>query len=99
MKTKHTPGPWQYDTDGHFVSVSMDASKMICDIRGWGWLKNMGHQKAVETQIANAKLIAAAPELLNAALMAITYLTKVNCGDEGDQAWQYLEQAIKKATE
>lgn len=61
---KHTPGPWQADEEGLFVSVDMDASKMICDIRGWGWLQKLGTEKAIEIQKSNCKLIAAAPDLL-----------------------------------
>lgn len=59
----YTPGPWQHDGHGDFVSVSMDASKMICDIRGWGWLQKLGEEKAIEIQKANGELIALAPTL------------------------------------
>lgn len=58
-----TPGPWQHDGNGDFVSVSMDASKMICDIRGWGWLQKLGEAQAIEIQKANGELIALAPTL------------------------------------
>lgn len=111
MKTnktdKHTPGPWQYDSDGHFVCVDMDASKMICDIRGWGWLQKMGHQKAVETQIANAKLIASAPDLLEACQWALKQFEKLSddgrypehlLSENGGNGFTPLVNAIKKAT-
>jgi len=49
---------------------------------------------------ANAKLIAAAPELLDAAKYAVECLEKltINTGDLGDQAYQSLKDAITKAT-
>ena len=55
-------------------------------------------------RLANAKIIAAAPDLLEACMYAVTCLAKLNIemgqiGDNGDQALQALEQAIKKATE
>lgn len=61
---KYTPGPWQADLDGECVIINNDYSKKICDIRGWGWLSKMGNDIAIETQKANAKLIAAAPDML-----------------------------------
>lgn len=98
MKTKHTPGPWQYDEDGHFVSVDMDASKMICDIRGWGWLQKMGHAKAIEVQKANAKLIAAAPDLLEALQDLINHCNISVPKGKMDYRKNAIE-AIKRATE
>ena len=38
-------------------------------------------------------------DLLTAAKMALEYIGKINSGDEGDQAYQYLEAAINKATQ
>lgn len=52
-----------------------------------------------ECALANAKLIAASPELLEALLDCVEYMKKVNNSDDGDQALQRAENAIKKATE
>lgn len=64
MESKHTPGPWIADIDGDCVYINDDYSKKICDIRGWGWLSKLGNTKAIATQKANCRLIAAAPDLL-----------------------------------
>jgi hypothetical protein len=48
---------------------------------------------------ANAKLIAAAPDLLEALQDCLEWMKKVNTSDEGDQAFQLAQNAIKKATE
>jgi len=62
METKHTPGPWTFDHDGEamFVyrdAVSDDDCESICDL--------CKHQPD-DLQLANARLIAAAPDLLEA---------------------------------
>ena len=64
----YTKGPWIEHQDGIDVYAE-DGQMKICDIRGWGYLTgsgslNLPEEKAVEIQIANAKLIAAAPDLL-----------------------------------
>lgn len=63
MNTKHTPGPW-------FLSLKHDNKKIIEidngsleDDRIWMVLF---HAKDAEVQLANARLISAAPELLEA---------------------------------
>ena len=68
-KIEHTPGPWRVEQMG-FLSVR--AGKMrICDIRGWGYLTDpriggICHEDDEAERIlgANARLIAAAPDLL-----------------------------------
>lgn len=93
MKTKHTRGKWyksSYDstTDASEFSINVYAAKdqhpkvakMVCG--------------SVEEQLANAKLIAAAPELLEALKNAIYIIdTKLN-GYGVDE----LKEVIKKAT-
>jgi len=61
MKTTHTPGPWTLDPD-NFVIAELDFGRQIiadpnCGIRIRDWS---------EEHRANARLIAAAPELLEA---------------------------------
>lgn len=71
---KHTPGPWEVG----YCSLNVMArdekgSFPVCDIRGWGHLTGRGHgalglspDEAEAIQTANARLIAAAPDLLDA---------------------------------
>lgn len=71
---EHTPGPWEVLGDARMVVGHDDKGMMtIADIRGWGHLMGNGHGAiglsavdAIEILRANARLIAAAPELLEA---------------------------------
>lgn len=60
MSTKHTPGRWRVSADGDEVTTSpigiLESSKTIC--------KTSSHYRSEEECHANARLIAAAPELL-----------------------------------
>ena len=58
MTTKHTPGPWHVDTEDQDADIHS----------GFGMAaKTMGHGHAQDGEgTANARLIAAAPELLDA---------------------------------
>ena len=64
--TKHTPGPWVYESEGknnHLGKFCTEAGELICDF---------GHDIPYEgvpgnpPDFANAHLIAAAPDLLEA---------------------------------
>lgn len=99
MKIKHTPGPWE-QRDGDFVFVEGDISKLICDIRGWGWLQQMGYEEAGKVRIANAKLIAAAPEMFEALRLAkeeieACYLS-LGKKDLSSPVLTYIHELIKK---
>jgi hypothetical protein len=63
--SKHTPGPWEFDGQSYIWS-DMAIGKMIAQIRGWGWLQKEGEEEAIAEQEANARLIAAAPEMYEA---------------------------------
>lgn len=60
----HTPGPWYAFDDQVFVREC----DLIADMRGWGWLhrKYQNDELAYAEQLANAKLIAKAPEMYEA---------------------------------
>ena len=87
----HTPGPWCADDEGMYVfgksvgGCSMEEGEhMVAQIRGWGHLRYRGEAEAVEVQKANARLIAAAPDLLTALNDLLErYTSLVNCGDCG----------------
>jgi len=83
----HTPGPWRaFKTvfDQHAVEAFNSDEKeteCLCRVDGWG----------SEIDIANARLIAAAPELLEA-LKAVVAIS-----DRKHDAWDAAEAAIAKA--
>ena len=94
MKTKHTPGNWEIKDiyfpgtkvhkGLHIFSNQKYDDREICDM--WG--------SATEEGQANAKLIAAAPDLLEA-------LMNIENDDNRipSKIWEMRNQAIKKATE
>ena len=59
MNTQHTPGPWRTDVrDPAFVNYDVRTDDTI--------ICTMGIEMPTEEEAANARLIAAAPELLEA---------------------------------
>ncbi len=64
MSDKHTPLPWTEDQDGHYIwaesigSCNLEMTKhMVAEIRGWGHLRYLGEDIAVDIQKANQELI------------------------------------------
>lgn len=113
-ETKFTPGPWECDEDACFICQNGDVLKIVGQVRGWGWLsKKYGDKKAFEIQKANGKLLAAAPDLLEAlqSVLALidngTLVRNISKDSEPDYAVRQLllilaikqaSEAIKKAT-
>lgn len=65
---KHTPGPWTIDWSSAHQTINSE-DKTICNIHPPTF-------DADEEDRANARLIAAAPEMLNALDTAIQHLSK-----------------------
>ena len=86
MTSKHTPGPWFYRGPTGFVGT-VKGSKMVASVYG-------DDPNCFEDgrQIANSLLIAAAPELLAAAKLALSI---IGFGKEHDA----ISAAIARATE
>jgi hypothetical protein len=99
MSTQHTPGPWYLRTNKH----------KNCDGSAWGWLdtQQAGNQRppsgvdvtwsAGQTSEANARLIAAAPDLLEA-LKKMLDSHEDACTGYGEGAAEKARAAIAKAT-
>ena len=94
---KHTPGPWkasrrieQHDDstlDQPYYSIDLDTANQQPGQRVSGYIARVDGMRG-ERQAANARLIAAAPELLAAAWNAIEAL---NTGSDSD----YVQMRIK----
>lgn len=85
METKHTPGPWAYIVpDGYVVrhpQVYSDTGP-VCNAT---WLGD----RRIDELRANARLIAAAPELFNA-------LAEIVAAADGD-GWKALDAGFNNA--
>jgi len=92
MTAKHTPGPWAVRTiDQSLATVeTQDGEYNICtaaQLRGDDWQTEHAERKA------NARLIAAAPELLEALQFVMTA-----SGEQLGTAFEQAQAAIAKAT-
>lgn len=97
----HTPGPWTIDFDegnGFEIYAATPATLCIC--------KRGQHPRIPDVMAANARLIAAAPELFHAALVAHGMLSRQldsegmgpdSWGDDEHEALAVLSAAIAKA--
>ena len=82
---KHTPGPWKtIKTFGGVTHVMTQDDKSIALLRGYK-----------HPYSANARLIAAAPDLLDALLMV---LDDPNALDGRPRTYEYVCAAVAKAT-
>jgi hypothetical protein len=103
-KAKHTPGPWEL---GHELGEGFSIVREIAPHSGQLLVvatsgtqkKFMGHQIDRETAQANARLIAAAPELLEACKrLLIAHTANIQAQGYEFDAWSRLaEAAIAKA--
>lgn len=62
--SKFTKGKWTADDMGEYI-FAHEFNMMICQMRGWAYLKAQGlsDDEAIDVQKANARLIAAAPDM------------------------------------
>ena len=86
METKHTPGPWRVFKGASTEGECGDLTGISFEV----WYKRSNQREEAE---ANAKLISAAPDLLEACM---------NLENDDNSipkhAWDMLQEAIKKAT-
>jgi hypothetical protein len=92
---KHTPGPWKINRHGYeslyacHEFVEGDSGIGVCGI----W-----HPESHREQDANARLIAAAPELLEALKQVVAWMDAPGDSAFGDAQLQTARDAISKAT-
>lgn len=97
MSTKHTSGPWRYEAPDEVSIKDADGGRVaiLTNLRG---ALGMGGRRDPNEVIANARLIAAAPELL--AELRIVYDRSYNPFEPDNQSEQYkrVGALIAKAT-
>ncbi len=62
MKTEHIPGPWKFSPLGKELYIENEAPTLVCDLQFTACADDAERQRVEAT----ARLIAAAPELLEA---------------------------------
>jgi hypothetical protein len=99
MKTQHTPGPWKFVKTIQHPEEKDQAVSFIQTPKTCYDLCFMKSFFTEEEAEANARLIAAAPELLNACLLAIERLDINNMEGEENEFINEIKEAIQKATQ
>lgn len=97
MNTKHTPGPWQYDG---MWSLIMAGKYEIAAIHAARFAEETSRRKRLDEVQANARLIAAAPELLEACKRALSAIEALppRLNEDRYEPMMLLSRAIAKAT-
>jgi hypothetical protein len=101
MEIKHTPAPWSLATGefGHHNIFNAIHKNGVADVMG---RPRCGRPEdipsATEEGLANARLIAAAPELLQALVVAKSlieawYSCTVDCEDDANALWSTYEKS------
>lgn len=98
---KGTPGPWEVEDNGYFYDINAARGTVGNVCASVGWFDNGEHRGPVAT--ANAQLIAASPELLDAIQLLMAEQTGGNksCGHNGFTCmcpYDKARAAINKAT-
>jgi hypothetical protein len=100
METKHTQGEWEIRSDCRdtvngrgFIQIGTNKCTWIAEAKG----THVGPLSEEECE-ANAKLIAAAPDMLNAIINLLKEEAVYNFYGQSFPAIQDLKNAIKKAT-
>jgi hypothetical protein len=95
--SKHTPGPWRVGNSFMESGVFSADGKTIVALTH-GSARYYRRQEQIAEQDANARLIAAAPDLLEALMGLRLYVDPMMGGEEVDNAIRAANAAIAKAT-
>lgn len=92
MSTKHTPGPWLlHPCDEALVTINRRPFPQHMSV--------LGHSQVADAEdYANAQLIAAAPELLEACQAAWNCIAELTPTQARVEVAQLLQGAVEKAT-
>lgn len=95
MSKVHTPGPWRFDQEEMKIKGTDDVNfyTVIANVS-----PKMDYSRGMTTQCANAKLIAAAPEMLEALIILESGLRKDIDMYSIEEKLSIAQKAIKKAT-
>jgi len=99
METKHTPAPWKAEKT-KFIYNGQTKYSVIADDDGFSRriICETPFTKRYNDHEANARLIAAAPELLEACIGLIGILTPKQYSKQFPNVYRKAQQAIKEAT-
>lgn len=92
VERAHTPGPWLISSITE-TAVENASGRGICSTGGYQ--QNFDTERVYRENIANARLIAAAPDMFEALCLAHDYLAAN--GWEGDERMRPILAAIAKA--
>lgn len=96
LKEAATDGPWEDDNHGMYIFERSDeGDKMVAEIRGWGHLQYLGQDLAMKRQDANAKFIAALPDIAEAYLAKCSEVRELR---DRVREWQPIETAPNDGT-
>lgn len=97
METKHTPGPWRQDSlGGTSIWAEPRGGACIADCEADSF-SGRTQSRPLDERVANARLIAAAPELLAVAQYVVDR-AEWQRWDEKDALLVMVRAAIAKAT-
>lgn len=92
--TEFTKGKWTADDMGEYV-FAHGFNMMICQMRGWGYLHGtlgLTPDNVIEVQKANARLIAAAPEMYELMKIWVQVQAQPTLRNAQDKARELLER-------
>jgi len=97
MEIKHTPGPWTVDNeDGRTIYSAIGSEIAVTSLRP---KEVMDDGSLLNRKVYNAKLIAAAPDMLDALITAKDAIDDLmDIADGYDKDLEKVLAAIKKAT-
>ncbi len=102
-KQKHTPGPWQIDMERGKYGVVRHNGITVCmlpypGIRGKDATAKRPFAFTETERLVNARLIAAAPDLLDACRQMFSDIDAGSCLNGSEASCQKARAAIAKAT-